>query len=242
MLAITKEKFIRHVAIIMDGNRRWAKKRELPFFEGHKLGAKVANKVVLASLQWGIEILTLYAFSQQNWKRSRVEVDFLTALLQEYIEEEMDNYNKKRIKFRMIGNKAELPEMFKNTIEKAEKIMKNNSSLILNLAISYGGREEILNATKKICVFVQHGDLTVEKIGIKTINDNLYTASQPNPDLLIRTGGEYRISNFLLWQIAYTELWITRTLWPDFSLKEYRQALEDFGRRERRFGGLRKES
>jgi undecaprenyl diphosphate synthase len=226
-----------HIAIIMDGNRRWAKKNNLPRFAGHNAGIKTIRMVIAESLKAGVKILTLYAFSTENWKRSQREITSLMNLFQEVIEKEKRNLIKNQIKVKFIGDRISLSEKLKTAMNNLEKATEYNYKLILNIAINYGGRLELCNAFQSIYQQFKKNNLEPFNINEKIVNQNLFTTNIPDPDLLIRTGGEKRISNFLLWQIAYTELWFTNTFWPDFSKKDLWRALNDYEKRVRKFGG-----
>lgn len=221
----------KHIAIIMDGNGRWATKRMLPRSLGHREGAKALRKILEASLQRGIKVLTVYAFSTENWKRSSEEVNYLMDLFYKYLKNERDNLMKNEIRFYVSGSKNGVSEKLLNAIEELQEETKNNKKLIFNIAFNYGGRQEIVDAVNKILQEDEKKEITEEDIF-----KNLYNDFIP-PDLIIRTGGEYRLSNFLLWQLAYSEIYFTEVLWPDFSEKELDLAIEDYNRRERRFGG-----
>jgi len=238
MLKIPKDKLPRHIAIIMDGNGRWAKRRGLPRSEGHRVGMEKVKKMARLCLDFGIKVLTIYAFSCQNWKRPKEEVDFLMKSFERYLDEEMNELNKDGVQLRVIGRKDGLSGKLQRKIKMAMDLTRHNQVFIFNLAINYGGREEIVDAVKTIAERVRRGELSSRQIDVDLFSQYLYTADLPYPDLLIRTSGEYRLSNFLLYQIAYTELWITPILWPDFGKREFIQALEDYARRVRRFGGL----
>ncbi len=238
---IPSEKLPKHVAIIMDGNGRWAKKRGLPRIEGHRLGMRKIREIVEICQDEGIKVLTLYAFSQQNWNRPKNEVEFLMRRFEEYLDREEKNLNKNNICLRVIGRRDGLPENLVKKIEKVVSSTQKNRSFFLNLAINYGGQEEIIDGVRKVAYLIQKGEISPEKIDIEFFKKLLYIPDLPYPDLLIRTGGEFRVSNFLLWYIAYTEFWITDVLWPDFDREHLRQALEDFARRERRFGSIKEE-
>jgi len=220
-----------HVAIIMDGNGRWATQRGLNRTEGHKEGVKVVKKVVEASVEVGVKYLTLFAFSTENWKRGPSEVNFLLNLFVDTIYNYIPELKRNSVKLNFIGDFTPLPVPLKKTMEYALKETSDGSSLVLTIAINYGGRHEILEACRKLCE--SNEDITEENF-----KKFLYTKDLPDPDLLIRTSGEMRISNFLLFQVAYTELYFTKTLWPDFTKEEYFKILQDFGKRERRFGGV----
>lgn len=226
-----------HLAIIMDGNGRWAQKHNLPRTAGHKAGLKTVRMVIIESIKAGINYLTLFAFSTENWKRPKEEVSSLMDLFQEAIKEEKKDLLKNKIKIRFIGNRANLPIPLSLAMSNMEKETKNNKKLSLNIAINYGGRSEICNAFQLISQKVLDGNIKPSQITQNFINEHLFTTGLPDPDLLIRTGGELRISNFLLWQIAYSELWFTRTFWPDFSRKQLLRAISDYEKRVRKFGG-----
>jgi len=231
-------KIPKHLAIIMDGNGRWAKKRNLPRIFGHKEGAKSVCEITEASAQIGIKYLTLYAFSTENWKRPEKEVKFLMSLLDDYLTREEKTLINNDIKFDIIGDISKLPKNIRKKIDRIKKITKNNKRMTLILALNYGARSEITRAVKRISLLVKNGKLSINNIKESTISENLYTSGYPDPDLLIRTSGEMRISNFLLWQIAYSEIYISDVLWPDFRRKELYKAIKEYEKRERRYGGL----
>jgi undecaprenyl diphosphate synthase len=226
----------RHVAIIMDGNGRWARERELPRIEGHRRGAESVREIVRVSGELGIEYLTLYAFSIENWNRPKTEVSALMRLLEFYLKEEIAELNKSNVRLAAIGRVHELPASAQKQLEKSIAALKKNTGLTLVLALSYGGRAEIVDAVRSICSEVKGGRLDAVDVDEKVISQHLYTRSIPDPDLLIRTSGEMRVSNFLLWQISYAEIYVTETLWPDFRKTAYLKALEDYSGRDRRFG------
>ncbi len=236
MSNINPEKLPKHVAIIMDGNGRWAKNRALNRIRGHENGINSVRDVVRTSREIGIRYLTLYAFSEENWKRPKHEVDALMNLLKRFLKKELDEMLENGIRFQTIGRSSKLPEDVQRLLSETSDKTSQNKDMVLNLALSYGGRQEILDAIQKISRRVESRGLRPEEITQQTISDSLYTAGIPDPDLLIRTSGEYRISNFLLWQIAYAEIYITPTLWPDFRKEEYLSAIEAFQKRKRRFG------
>lgn len=221
-----------HVAIIMDGNGRWAKKRSLPRTFGHKQGVKAIKKIVKAASSLGIKVLTLYAFSTENWKRPKSEIKTLMVLLNFFLSKEVDELNKEGVKLRVLGDLSRFSEDIKIEIKKACDLTCNNTGLNLNIALNYGARQEILQAFEKM---LKQG---IKKPTEAILSSFLYTAGQPDPDLLIRTSGEFRISNFLLWQIAYSEIYIVDKLWPDFSEKDLERAIINFQSRQRRFGGV----
>jgi len=228
----------RHVAIIMDGNGRWAKQHHLPRLSGHEAGRKSVKQVVQAAIDHGVKYLTLYAFSVENWQRPREEVQGLMGLLRGVIREELNEMGKEGIRLRTIGRRQDLPEAVREELEAAIEKTQNHTRLDLILALSYGSRVEITEMVQSIAREVKAGSLDPEKIKEETVSLHLYTKDIPDPDLLIRTSGEMRVSNFLLWQISYAEIHVTPVLWPDFGKKEFGEALADYARRERRFGGL----
>jgi undecaprenyl diphosphate synthase len=226
----------RHVAIIMDGNGRWARERGLPRIEGHRRGAESVRQVVRVCGELGIEYLTLYAFSIENWNRPKTEVLALMRLLEFYLKQEIPELDKNNVRLAAIGRIHELPQSAQRQLEKSMDALKKNTGLTLVLALSYGGRAEIVDAMRSIAREVKAGRLDVTDVDEKVISRHLYTRSIPDPDLLIRTSGEMRVSNFLLWQISYAEIYVTETLWPDFRKAELLTALEDYSKRQRRFG------
>jgi len=233
---IVKNTHLKHIAAIMDGNRRWAEKKGLPSALGHKQGTEALRTIVKACKRAGVKYLTVYAFSTENWKRTQEEVAFLMKLFSETIKAEVPVFKENGIKLKFIGSKENLkPEILK-IMEYAEKETEKCGALNLNIAFNYGSRLEITEAVKNICCRVQTGALKIEDIKEETVSDNLYTAGMPAPDLLIRTGGEKRISNYLLWQCAYSEIYVTDTLWPDFDEAALFSAIEEFNNRNRRFG------
>jgi len=223
-----------HVAVIMDGNGRWARERHLPRVAGHRAGIEAVRETVEVAARLGLRVLTLYAFSQENWKRPAAEVSTLMNLLREYVARERHTLVENDIRLRVIGRFAELPEAARRELQLALDETGDNKGLQFNLALSYGGRTEIVDACRSIVA----AGVPAERIDVELLAAHLYTAGQPDPDLLIRTSGELRISNFLLWQIAYSEIWVTDTLWPDFRRRHLFQALLDYQARERRYGGL----
>ena len=228
--------FPAHVAIIMDGNGRWAKKRFRPRLEGHRQGAKAVRRAVEFSRKSGIRYLTLYAFSTENWNRSEGEVSGLMRLLSQFLDSELNDLHRNDIRFRTIGDLNRLPEALVSKIESAKDLTRNNQTMNLNIALSYGGRSEIVAACSRIAHDVKSGASNLENITEDYFQSMLYTAGMPDPDLLIRTGGEIRISNFLLWQLAYAELYFTDVLWPDFDDEVFSDAIKEFNTRQRRFG------
>jgi undecaprenyl diphosphate synthase len=220
----------------MDGNGRWARERGLPRIEGHRRGAESVREIVRVSGELGIDYLTLYAFSVENWNRPKAEVSALMRLLEFYLKQEIAELNKNNVRLTAIGRLSELPLRAQRQLEKSVDALKRNTGLTLVLALSYGARAEIVDAVRSICREVKGGRLDVPGIDEKVISQHLYTRAIPDPDLLIRTSGEMRVSNFLLWQISYAEIYVTETLWPDFRRSEYLKALADYGGRDRRFG------
>ncbi|MCX6984573.1 MAG: isoprenyl transferase [Lentisphaerae bacterium] len=231
------EKKIRHIAIIMDGNKRWAKKHHLPTLKGHSEGAETVQKVMKAAKELGIEYITLYAFSTENWKRSKREVEGLMSLLRFFINSNVEKINREGIRLRAIGKIEMLPDRTRKVLLDAIEKTKNNREGNLVLALSYGGRAEIADAAKKIADDAVSGKIKPDEMDETLFRSYLYAPDIPDPDLLIRTSGEFRISNFLLWQISYSEIWITDTLWPDFSKDELKTAMDAFYSRKRRYGG-----
>lgn len=229
----------KHVAIIMDGNGRWAGLRRKPRVQGHRAGITSVREVVETSARLGIKILTLYAFSVENWKRPQREIATLMSLLKQYLRKELSRVKKNNIKFRAIGRLEELPSDIQKELNEAMKATESNTGMLLNVALNYGGRAELVDAFRSIVQKIKaNGKEDDVRIDENLIAQNLYTAGLSDPDLLIRTSGEMRISNFLLWQIAYSEIWITPVLWPDFRKLHLFQAIVDFQKRDRRYGGV----
>ncbi len=226
----------RHVAIIMDGNGRWAQKRRQPRLFGHKAGAEAVQDIVETCRELGITYLTLYAFSSENWHRPAQEVTGLMAILKKYLEVELPKMQKNEIRLVSIGDRQRLPDAVRDSLERSIEATSGNSKLTLNLALSYGSRDELVRAVRKISTLCVKGDMAPEQVSDQTIIENLDTCRMPDPDLLIRTGGEARLSNFLLWQISYAEIYFTETMWPDFRKEIFLQALSEYQSRERRFG------
>ncbi len=231
------KKLPRHVAIIMDGNGRWAKAHALQVALGHRKGVEALRAVIRESSDIGIEALTLYAFSTENWRRSEAEVSALMGLLLEYFSSEIDELDEKNVCIRILGDKDGLPQLQREAVMKAEERTKGNTGLKLNIAINYGARAEIVAAVRTLAEKVKAGEMASSDIDEKAFADALYTHDLPDVDLLIRTSGEMRLSNFLLYQCAYAEMVFPKVLWPDFSLEDYHAALNTFGTRDRRFGG-----
>jgi undecaprenyl diphosphate synthase len=232
------ERLPRHVAIIMDGNGRWARQRGKQRVEGHAQGVFSVRATVEECCRLGIGQLTLYCLSSENWKRPQLELNFLMALLEQYLVQERPEILSQNIRFTTIGRRDGLPPAVLHEIDENVRLTRDNQGMTLCLAINYGGRMEIVDAVRSLAEQVRDGRLRPEQIDEAAISGALYTAGTPDPDLLIRTANEMRISNFLLWQISYAELWVTETFWPEFDAATLRQALADYGRRERRFGGL----
>lgn len=228
----------RHVAIIMDGNGRWAVERGLPRVEGHRRGADTVRRTVTECCRLGLGQLTLYCFSAENWKRPPAEVAFLMALLKEFLIDERQLIRDENIRLVIIGRRDGIPADVQDEMDRSITESAGNTGLTLCLAINYGGRTEIVDACRAVAERVQRGELAVTDIGETDVASGLYTAGMPDPDLLVRTAGEWRISNYLLWQISYAELWVTPDCWPDFSTNHLHAALKDFASRDRRFGGL----
>ncbi len=228
----------RHVAIIMDGNGRWAADRGLPRWRGHVEGMRAVRRTVEASLELGIDHLTLYAFSLENWSRPAQEVSALMRLLNEFVERETEELRDRGVRTRVFGNRDMLPPAARKSVESLEAATSAGSVMSLNVAISYGSRDEIAHAARRLAELVAAGRLEAADIDPDRFADELYTAGWPDPDLLVRTSGEMRVSNFLLWQIAYAEIHVTQVLWPDFGRAELFAAVADYQRRERRFGGV----
>lgn len=228
----------KHIAIIMDGNGRWARRLGLPRIVGHRNGMKAVKKATITADELGISILTLYAFSTENWKRPKEEVDFLMSLPQEFLAAELEELIEKNVQVRMMGHTEDLPLHTLAAMEEAIERTKNNTGLILNFALNYGSRREITESVKKIAQAVQNGEIVPDDITDDMINCNLLSSGLPDPDLLIRTSGELRLSNFMLWQVAYSEMWFTDIYWPEFGRKELYEAVAEYQRRTRRYGGL----
>lgn len=228
----------KHIGIIMDGNGRWAKKRKLPRSAGHNAGGKVFRKISRYCSDIGIKYLTVYAFSTENWKRPKEEIDALMKLFKDYLEEALRDFKDDSIVVRFIGDKTPFSDELKALMIENEEGSKDRDGMVLNIAMNYGSRDEIVRAVKNICKGVKNEELDIDSIDEDLVSDNLYTAGQPDPDLIIRPSGEYRISNFLLWQSAYTEFVIMNKLWPDFKEKDLDEAIDIFNSRNRRFGGV----
>ncbi len=235
---IDRSRLPQHIAIIMDGNGRWAQRRGLPRTFGHRAGVESLRDVVKICVELGIRFLTVYAFSTENWKRPREEVNTLMDLLIEYLQREIDELCANGVRLNPIGKLEELPASAQKAVLMARERTRLNQGLTLNVALNYGSRSELVEAVRALAQKVLQGELNPREIDEEAISGHLYTAGQPDPDLLIRPSGDYRVSNFLLWQLAYTEFWLTPVLWPDFRRVHLLQAIVDFQSRERRFGGL----
>lgn len=231
----------RHVGVIMDGNGRWAKKRGLPRGEGHKAGAKVFREITKYARRIGIEYITYYAFSTENWNRPKEEIDGIMELFREYLfesEERLEENEQEGMQVRFIGEKSGLPADIVTLMERAEQETSSATDIVVNLAINYGGQAEIAHSARELAQAVARGEMRPEEITPEKINQHLYTAGQPPLDLVIRPSGEYRLSNFMIWQAAYAEFWYSNVLWPDFTPEDFDRAMFDFAKRNRRFGGV----
>jgi undecaprenyl diphosphate synthase len=234
----------RHIAVIMDGNGRWAQRRHLPRVAGHRAGVESARIIIDTCARLHVPALTLYAFSMENWRRPKAEIDFLMRLLRQYLRKELPVIHRNNIRLQIIGRTEQLPEEVQADVAKGAALTAQNSGMVLTVALNYGGRAELVDAFNSILDRLRkkaangNGALANFRVDEETIAENLYTAGLPDPDLLIRTSGELRISNFLLWQIAYAEIYVTETFWPDFRRAELYAALADYQKRERRYGGL----
>ncbi|GAA0122101.1 MAG: isoprenyl transferase [Clostridium argentinense] len=228
-----------HIAIIMDGNGRWANQKGLPRVMGHREGMKSIRRIVDECNSLGVKFLTLYAFSTENWKRPKDEVSALMNLIVEFLNKELEDLHKNNVIFRTIGDITKLPQICQDTIENAKIKTKNNTGLTLNIALNYGGRDEIILAVKEICSEVKDEKLSISSINEELFSSYLYTDGMPDPDLIIRPSGEQRLSNYLLWQSAYAEFWYSDINWPDFKEEDLHRAIADFQNRDRRFGGVK---
>lgn len=236
---LTAERLPRHIAVIMDGNGRWAQQRGLLRVEGHRRGVASVRSIVEECARLGIEQLTLYCLSSENWKRPKRELDFLLRLLEQYLVEERSEIMRQGLRFAMIGRRTGLTPGVLREVQKTLDVSRDNSGMCLCLAVNYGSRSELADTVQQIATEVAAGQLNPAEISEETISDRLYTQGMPDPDLVIRTAGEMRISNFLLWQISYAELWVTEKCWPDFRRPDLIAALKDYAARDRRFGGLK---
>ena len=231
-----RAKLPQHVAIIMDGNGRWAKQKGLPRIEGHRRGASALKEILRYCKDLGIKTLTAYAFSTENWGRPAGEVNFLMNLFERLLQKELKEMEEEEVCINFIGDLTPLPETLQQEMRLSMKRTKNNQGVFFNVAINYGSRHEMIKACKAIAQKVERGELSTDSIDDRTISEHLYTAASPDPDLLIRTSGEMRLSNFMLWQLAYTEIYVTDTLWPEFNRHQFDRAIESFQQRDRRFG------
>ena len=239
-IAAPQDAWPRHIAVIMDGNGRWAQNQGLPRIEGHRRGVTTVRRSVEECARLGIDQLTLYCLSSENWKRPQLELDFLMHLLEQYMIEERSLLMEQQVRVSVIGRRDGIPESVLKEMDKTIEMSANNTGTRLCLAINYGGRGEVVDAVRRIATDVAGGRLPIEEVDEETVSAYLYTCGMPDPDLLVRTAGEMRISNFLLWQISYAELWVTQKCWPEFQVADLHQAIEDFASRDRRFGGLNK--
>ena len=237
---IERAKLPNHVAVIMDGNGRWAKQRGLPRIEGHRRGANTLKEMLRYCKDLGIETLTAYAFSTENWGRPTGEVNFLMGLFERLLQKELREMEEEEVCINFIGDLTPLPTSLQQEMRRSMERTKNNQGVFFNVAINYGSRNEMIRACQTIAQKVQQGELTASQIDESTISQHLYTSANSDPDLLIRTSGEMRLSNFLLWQLAYTEIYVTDTLWPDFDRQQFDLAIESFQQRDRRFGKVKK--
>ncbi len=238
MNLIPTEQLPRHVGIIMDGNGRWAKKRGLPRQAGHIRGAKTFKEISLYCADRGVKMLTVYAFSTENWKRPKVEVDAIMNLFREYLLDGLNNYRDKNVRLKIIGDRSVLPPDIIKLIEEIEVSFNEHTGMILNIAMNYGGRDEIVYAVKEIAKDVKEGKLDIDSITEETVGKRIFTPILPDADLIIRPSGEYRLSNFLMWQSAYSEFWFSDILWPDFTSEKLEEAFTEYAKRNRRFGGV----
>lgn len=239
LAAVLEEEVPAHIAIIMDGNGRWAKMRGLPRIAGHHEGMKTVRRITKLASRMGVEVLTLYAFSTENWKRPKTEVDFLMRLPEEFLSSYLPELVEENVRVVMMGEQEKLPPHTKRAVQRAIHDTRDNTGLVLNFALNYGSRSEIADAVRELAAEVARGSLRPEDITEQHITNRLMTGNLPEPDLLIRTSGEVRLSNFMLWQLAYTEFWFTETLWPDFDSDSLMEAVENYQRRNRRYGGLK---
>lgn len=233
---LNKQKLPQHVAIIMDGNGRWADQHHKRRIEGHRAGVKAVRRIVETAVEIELAYLTVYAFSTENWRRSKNEVSYLLKLIMDSLIKEIDELNKNNVNIRFIGSKKELSKKYNKKVIETCKKSWNNDGLHLNVAMNYGGRRELLDAIQEIVTDSKSGKLLENELNEAKVNEYLYTAGMPDPDLIIRTSGEERLSNFLIWQSAYSEFWFTKTLWPDFSRREFIEAILDYQKRKRRYG------
>ena len=232
------DKIPQHVALIMDGNGRWAVSRNLPRTMGHKAGVETLRRIIVEGNKLGIKYMTFYAFSTENWKRPKDEVNAIMKLLVQYLKQEINELNRNNVKINVLGDLSRLPLECCNEVNKAVEVTKNNTGIVMNVALNYGGRDEIVYAIKGILSDEKEGKINIDDIDVNLVNNYLYTAGIPDPDIIIRPSGEQRLSNFLLWQCAYSEFWYSDILWPDFTEEDVNKILEDYQKRNRRFGGV----
>lgn len=237
-LGLTRDQLPQHIAVIMDGNGRWARRRRLPRVAGHRRGVQSVRRIVEECARLGIDYLTLYCLSIENWKRPKRELDQLMALLRRFLIQERPTIMNNNVRLTVIGRREGLPERVCNEMDRTIAMSAANTGLVLCLAINYGGRAELTDAIRSLARRVHEGEITPEMIDEPVVSDALYTRAMPDPDLLIRTAGEKRVSNFLLWQISYAEIWVSDVCWPDFSVSELHRSLKEYAARERRYGGL----
>jgi undecaprenyl diphosphate synthase len=230
-----------HVAIIMDGNGRWATQRNLPRVAGHKAGEEAITDVIRAASEWGIGALSLFAFSTENWNRPPNEVKFLMSFNRNLLEKRVQEFHERNIRIRHLGRREPIPASTLRTIDKCVELTRNNTGMALNIAFNYGGRAEIIDAMRRLCADIEDGKLSAQDMDENSFRSYLYAPEVPDPDILIRTAGEMRISNFMLWELAYTEIYMTETLWPDFRRQHLAEAIREYQSRERRFGSIREE-
>ncbi len=238
LLDVPLEKRPRHVAIIMDGNGRWAQRQKLPRIRGHQQGAKTVRVITEECARIGIEQMTLYCLSSENWKRPQDELEFLMFLLSQYMIQERETMMENNIRLKIIGRRDRIPADVQTAMDKSLEMTAGNTGTCLCLAINYGGRAEIVDAIRRICQKVARNEVSPDDVSETLVSEHLYTAGMSDPDLLIRTAGEMRISNYLLWQISYAEMWVTEKMWPEFTIADFHEAIGDFSKRNRRFGGL----
>lgn len=239
-ISLDMENMPKHIAIIMDGNGRWAKKRKLPRTMGHKAGVETIRRVLKEADRLGVRYMTLYAFSTENWKRPKEEVGALMKLLVQYLKQEINELHKNGVRIRVLGDISMLPQECIDEIERAKEKTRFNTGITMNIALNYGGRNEIIRGIKNLVKDVQDGNINIDNIDEKMFEDYLYTKGIPDPDIIVRPSGEQRLSNFLLWQCAYSEFWYSNICWPDFKEKDLHQAIYDYQKRDRRFGGIKK--
>jgi undecaprenyl diphosphate synthase len=237
-LDLDPQKLPRHVAVIMDGNGRWAAQRNFPRIAGHRQGARTLKELLRCCKDWGIPVLTAYAFSTENWLRPPEEVDFLLTLFERLLRQELAELHREGVQIQFIGDLSRLPSVLQTAMEQAMQATAENRAVTFNVAVNYGSRDELVRACRQLALEVEQGQLDPRKINEAQISQRLYTRNSPDPDLLIRTSGEVRLSNFLLWQLAYTEMYFTYVLWPDFDRSAFHQALQAYQGRDRRFGQL----